>query len=109
MARKRHSAAEIAVKLEQAEAMVAQGHRQIDICRSLGISVMTFHRWRRPKPETLFQIRQESGADALPPAHGSKNITDLQLENARLRQLVTDLLLEKISLEESQEQIHRPG
>lgn len=107
--RKRHSASEIAAKLEQAETLVAQGQRQVDVCQSLGISVMTFHRWRKArKQDVSSDAYPESGAVDLPPQHRSTRIADLQVENARLRQLVTDLLLEKMRLEEAQAQ-RRPS
>ncbi len=45
--KKRHSAAEIAAKLSQAAELATQGRNQIEIAEALGISVMTFHRWRK--------------------------------------------------------------
>jgi putative transposase len=96
--KKRHSRAEIATKLAQANELATQGKLQSEIARALGVSVMTLHRWRKAPP----------GAQ---PAHktsepgqtrgGSDRIAELQLENSRLRRLVTDLLLEKIKLEEA--------
>jgi putative transposase len=45
---------------------------------------MTLHRWRQA-----------------PDASEGDRIAELQLENSQLRRLVTDLLLEKIKLEEA--------
>jgi putative transposase len=99
--RKRHSAIEIASKLVHADALAAQGRRNQEIARALGVSVMTFHRWRKLRdphsehPAPPQHDDQLSGPDAL------GQIAELQIENSRLRRLVTDLLLEKIKLEES--------
>jgi putative transposase len=102
--RKRHSSAEVAAKLAEASAMAAQGKRQQEIAHTLGISVMTFHRWRKAHlhrnddaPIAPVELREfDSLLD-----HGlERRIAELQLENSRLRRLVTDLLLEKVKLEE---------
>jgi putative transposase len=96
--KKRHSRAEIATKLAQANDLAIRGRLQSEIARTLGVSVMTLHRWRKashgPEP-----------ADGLGKPNGTRGrgarIAELQLENSRLRRLVTDLLLEKIRLEEA--------
>ena len=96
--KKRHSKVEIATKLAQANDLGKQGKLQRDIARTLGVSVMTLHRWRKalPKPQSEFAGARQPD---LTPGGGDR-ITELQLENSRLRRLVTDLLLEKIKLEE---------
>jgi putative transposase len=94
--KRKHSSAEIAAMLAQANEMAAQGKLQSEIAETLGISVMTLHRWRKATPAPHLQIGQfeeEVGQ--------SQRISELQLENSRLRRLVTDLLLEKMNLEES--------
>lgn len=107
MAKKhRHSAVEIAAKLEEAEVLLGKGRTQTEVARALGISVMTFHRWRKALP----QIRLRTTAAPAPDqavsvvnpteSRGQARIAALQMENARLRKLVTDLLLEKMKLEE---------
>ena len=50
--KKRHTAAEIAAKLRQADALSAEGRVQNEIAKALGVSVMTFHRWRKARPQT---------------------------------------------------------
>jgi hypothetical protein len=105
MKKKRHSPEEIAAKLHQADEMTAQGKRQGDIARSLGVSMMTYHRWRKargPKPASLGTatvsiLPRPTVEEALSEAD---RIREIQLENSRLRRLVTDLLLEKVRLEE---------
>ena len=92
--KKRHSRAEIATKLAQANELVTQGKLQSEVARTLGVSVMTLHRWRKAQPAYE--------ASHAPRTRGWRNrIAELQFENLRLRQLVTDLLLEKIRLEEA--------
>ena len=66
--RKRHSPAEIAAKLAQAEQLIAQGRRQQEVARSLGVSVMTFHRWRkarRQQPSAMRRVIQITKAAIL--------------------------------------------
>jgi putative transposase len=104
MRRKRHSAEEIGLKLHQAEEMAREGKFQGEIARALGVSVMTYHRWRKSQqslPRVPTAITSETG-DSLDFDEGDSlsRLGDLELENSRLRRLVTDLLLEKMKLEE---------
>jgi putative transposase len=89
---KRHSRAEIATKLAQANDLATRGKLQSEIARTLGVSVMTLHRWRKASPP---------GASDPERTRGGGRIAEVQLENSRLRRLVTDLILEKIKLEEA--------
>jgi putative transposase len=100
--KKRHSRVEIASKLAQANDLATQGKLQSEIARTLGVSVMTLHRWRKapPGPQPAFVATYDTGPSDRTSAGGNR-IAELQLENARLRRLVTDLLLEKIKLEEA--------
>ena len=99
MAKKnRHSRVEIASKLAQANDLATQGKLQSEIARTLGVSVMTLHRWRKAPPGPL--PAHEAGQPDRTRAGGDR-IAELQLENSRLRRLVTDLLLEKVKLEEA--------
>jgi transposase-like protein len=100
MAKKgKHSKAEIAAKLSQAEELATQGKLQSEIARTLGVSVMTLHRWRKMPPvaQAVPAVVNDTHRFDQAPAR----IAELQLENSRLRRLVTDLLLEKIKLEEA--------
>jgi hypothetical protein len=47
---KRHSEEEITTKLRQAKQLMAGGQSQAQVCRGLGVSVMTYHRWRKRQP-----------------------------------------------------------
>ncbi len=96
--KKRHSRAEIATKLAQANDLAIRGRLQSEIARTLGVSVMTLHRWRKAShgPEPAHGLGEPNGTRGR-----GDGIAELQLENSRLRRLVTDLLLEKIKLEEA--------
>ena len=85
---KRHSRVEVATKLAQANDLARQGKLESEIARTLGVSIWTLHRWRKEADEPN---RRRSGDD---------RVTELQLENSRLRRLVTDILLETIKLKE---------
>jgi putative transposase len=91
MKKRKHPKAEIAAKLAQADDLAAQGKLQSEIARALGVSVMTLHRWRK----------LQSGSNGLSRIDQAPQTQKLQLENSRLRRLVTDLLLEKIRIEEA--------
>jgi putative transposase len=97
MRKKRHTPEEIAAKLRHADEMVSQGKLHSEAAKALGVSVMTYHRWRKARASVparaSVSMALEGGLDA--------RIEALQLENSRLRRLVTDLLLEKVRLEES--------
>ena len=96
--KKRHSRVEIATKLAQANGLATQGKLQSEIARTLGVSVMTLHRWRKTPPGA--QPAYEAGQPGQTRG-GSDRIAELQLENSRLRRLVTDILLETIRLKEA--------
>ena len=96
--KRRHSRAEIATKLAQANGLVTQGKLQSDIARTLGVSVMTLYRWSKAPPGA--QPAHETG-EPRQMRGGGDRIAELQLENSRLRRLVTDLLLEQMKLEEA--------
>jgi putative transposase len=69
---------------------------------------MTFHRWRKgrsplpPSRSAVASIQDQGAAVDRPEPERMARIAELQLENARLRKLVTDLLLEKMMLEDAQ-------
>jgi hypothetical protein len=105
---KKHSHQEILRKLDQAVELARAGKSQAEVCKVLGVSVMTFHRWR--KLPIIAQAREERSAlgteqpsGAVPPneADMARLLQELTIENRRLRKIVTDLLLEKMKMEES--------
>ncbi len=95
-ARRRHTAAQVAAKLAAADEMAAQGRFHGDIAKSLGVSVMTYHRWRKARASAMTAATPGAQNDG----EQARQIRELQHENARLRRLIADLLLEKVKLEE---------
>jgi len=87
MPRKSYKPEEIVAKLRQVEVLTSQGQSVAEAIRSIGVSEVTFYRWR-----------QEFG--------GLKNdqvkrLRDLEAENTRLRRAVSDLTLDKLILQEA--------
>ena len=87
MPRKRHKPEEIVAKLRQVDVMTAQGTPLAEAIRSIGVSEVTYHRWRN-----------EFGGLKLDQV---KRLKELELENSRLRKAVSDLTLEKVILKEA--------
>lgn len=99
--RQRHTASQIATKLAMADEMAAQGRLHGDIAKSLGVSLMTYHRWRKARGTLAPRLVADAGRfAAVNDREQTSQIRELQYENSRLRRLVTDLLLEKVKLEE---------
>jgi putative transposase len=104
---KHHSEAEIGTKLRQAQKLLARGQSQAQACKELGISVMTYHRWRKLDHAKLGNDPSEAGANGHvgePVGQSNiaieKQIDEIRTENERLRRIVTDLLLEKVKAQE---------
>jgi transposase-like protein len=93
MQRKKHSREEIATKLSKADELHERGKTRAEIARTLGISDMTYHRWRK----TRTQLRLNG---TRVPELPQSMVEELRWENKRLRQLLADLSLEKLKLEE---------
>ena len=87
MSRKRHTPEEIVTKLRQVEVLTAQGRSVAEAVRSIGVTEVTFYRWR-----------QEYGGLKRDQV---KRLKELETENARLRRAVSDLTLEKLILREA--------
>jgi putative transposase len=87
MPRKRYKAEEIVSKLRQVDVLVAQGTKVPDAVRSIGVTQVTYYRWRR-----------EYGGLQMDQV---KRLKDLELENQRLRRAVSDLTLDKLILGEA--------
>ena len=87
MPRKRFKPEEIVAKLRQVEVLQSQGMSVADAIRQIGVSEVTYYRWRK-----------EYGGmktDQL------KRLKDLEKENQRLRRAVSDLTLDKLILAEA--------
>ena len=87
MPKKRHKPEEIVAKLRQVDVMVSQGHSVADAVRAIGVTEVTYYRWR-----------QEFGGLK---SDQVKRLKDLEAENARLRRAVADLTLDKLILKEA--------
>jgi putative transposase len=87
MPRKRHKPEEIVAKLRQVDVLVSQGQGVADAVRSIGVTEVTYYRWR-----------QEYGGLK---ADQVKRLKQLETENARLRRAVADLTLDKLVLREA--------
>ena len=87
MARKRYRPEEIVAKLRQVDVLVSQGQSVADAVRSIGVTDVTYYRWR-----------SEFGGLKTDQV---KRMKDLELENQRLRKAVSDLTLDKLILSEA--------
>jgi transposase-like protein len=87
MGRKRHKPEEIIAKLRQVDVLTAQGTPVAEAIRSIGITEVTYYRWR-----------QEYGGLK---SDQVKRLKDLETENRRLRKAVSDLTLDKLILQEA--------
>ncbi len=87
MPRKNYKPEEIVSKLRQVDVLVSQGSGVADAIRQIGVSEVTYYRWR-----------QEFGG--LKTAQ-VKRLKELEAENARLRRAVADLTLDKLILQEA--------
>jgi transposase-like protein len=87
MARKRHKAEEIVAKLRQVEVLTAQGRPVAEAVRSIGVTEVTYYRWR-------LEYGGLKGDQV-------KRLKELEAENNRLRRAVSDLTIEKLILKEA--------
>jgi len=87
MARKRHTAEEIVGKLRQVDVLIAQGRQVADAVRSIGVTEVTYYRWRN-------EYGGLKGDQV-------KRLKELEIENNRLRRAVSDLTLDKLILSEA--------
>ena len=87
MPRMKHKSEEIVSKLRQVDVFVAQGTKVPDAVRSIGVTQVTYYRWRR-----------EYGGLQMDQV---KRMKELELENQRLRKAVSDLTLDKLILAEA--------
>ncbi|SFT28035.1 transposase, partial [Methylobacterium sp. yr668] len=87
MSRKRPKPEEIVAKLRQADVLVGQGQSVAEAIRAIGVSEVTYYRWRREYGGLKSdQVRR---------------MKDLETENQRLRKAIADLTLDKLILQEA--------
>lgn len=87
MAGKRSPPEQIITKLRQIEVLTGQGTSVAEAVRAIGVTEAAYYRWR-----------SEYGGLKLDQV---KRLKQLEAENARLRQAVADLTLEKVILKEA--------
>jgi putative transposase len=86
MKRTRHRAEQIVKKLHEAASLLAGGKTVEEVCKGLGVSPATYHRWHK----------QYGGADV----DTVREYKALKDENTRLKPLVADLSLDNQALKE---------
>jgi transposase-like protein len=79
-ARRRHTPEQIIRKLREADRLLGEGEEVATVAKQLGVSEQTLHRWRV----------QYGGLKA----DDAKRLKELERENARLKRMVADQLLE---------------
>ena len=84
---KKRTPEEIVAKLRQVDVLVSQGQNIADAIRQIGVSEVTYYRWR-----------QEYGGLK---TEQVKRLKELETENARLRKAISDLTLDKLILQEA--------
>jgi transposase-like protein len=87
MPKKRYTPEEIVAKLRQVDVLVSQGQNISDAIRQIGVSEVTYYRWR-----------QEYGGLK---TEQVKRLKELEQENTRLRKAISDLTLDKLILQEA--------
>ena len=87
MAKRNYKPEEIVAKLRQADVLIAQGTKIPDVVRTIGMTQVTYYRWRR-----------EFGGLQMDQV---KRMKELEQENVRLRKAVSDLTLDKMILAEA--------
>ena len=87
MPRKIHKPEEIVAKLRQVDVLTSQGQSVAEAVRSIGITEVTYYRWRR----------EYGGLKS----DQVKRLKALETENGRLRRAISDLTLDKLILQEA--------
>ena len=86
MARKRYTVEQIIRNLREAEIELGRGLTTPKVCKKLGISEQTYYRWR--KQYGGMQVSQ------------AKRLKELEQENARLKKLLAESVLDNAILKE---------
>ena len=86
MTRRRHTPEQVIRKLREADRWLAEGKTTVEVARLLEVSENTYHRWRN----------QYGGMKA----DDAKRLKELERENARLKRIVADQVLENQALRE---------
>ena len=85
--KKRYTGNQIVAKLRQADVLIGKGKTVPDVCREIEVSQQTYYRWRQKyggmSPEMIKELRE------------------LQKENARLKRVVAEQVLDNQILKEA--------
>src|SRR3712207_4685601 len=87
MASKKHKPEEAVAKLRQVDVLVAQGQAVAEAIRAIGVTEVTYDRWRRE----FGGLKSDQ----------VKRLKELEAETARLRKAVADLTLDRRILAEA--------
>ena len=87
MGKQRHTAEQIISKLREAEVLQASGKSMEEVMRQLEVSDATYYKWRK-----------EYGGLRVDQA---KRLKELEVENSRLRKVVSDLSIDNAILKEA--------
>ena len=86
MSRRRHTPEQVVRKLREADRLLGEGMELPEVWKQLEVSEATYHRWRA----------QFGGMKA----DDVKRLKELEVENAKLKRIVADQVLEVQALKE---------
>jgi transposase len=86
MSRRRHTPEQVVRKLREADRLLGEGMELPEVWKQLEVSEATYHRWRT----------QFGGMKA----DDVKRLKELEVENAKLKRIVADQVLEVAALKE---------
>jgi putative transposase len=86
MSRRRHTPEQVVRKLREADRLISEGTELPEVFKHLEVAEATYHRWRN----------QYGGMKA----DDVKRLKELEAENARLKRIVADQVLENQALKE---------
>ncbi len=86
MSRRRHTPEQVVRKLREADRLLGEGIEMPEVFKQLEVSEQTYYRWRN----------QFGGMKA----EDVKRLKELEAENARLKRIVADQVLENQALKE---------
>ena len=86
MSRRRHTPEQVVRKLREADRLLGEGTLLPEVFKALEVSEQTYYRWRN----------QFGGMKA----EDVKRLKELEVENARLKRIVADQVLENQALRE---------
>ena len=87
MGTKKHRPEEVVAKLRQVDVLVAQGQSVADAIRAIGVTEVTYYRWRKE----FGGLKSDQ----------VRRMKELETENQRLRKAIADLTLDKLILQEA--------